>query len=118
MLELFDVVGVYGILTLVGYLMPSLYIYIKYIWFVNILLIRFLKEPRLIHLHAVKWFQVLLWITNNSIKPQSFVYTQLNDQTILFQTIQFCMRHLFSHSLYVKQFYLTHRVLSSATTPG
>ena len=28
-------------------------------------------------------------ITNNSIKHQSFVYTQLNDQTVLFQTIQF-----------------------------
>ena len=28
-------------------------------------------------------------ITNNSIKHQSFVYAQLNDQTVLFQTIQF-----------------------------
>ena len=27
--------------------------------------------------------------TNNSIKQQSFVCTQLNDQTVLFQTIQF-----------------------------
>ena len=37
----------------------------------------------------VKWFQVLLRITNNSIKHQSFVYRQLNDQTVPFQTIQF-----------------------------
>ena len=27
----------------------------------------------------------------NSIKHQSFVYTQLNDQAVLFQTIQFCI---------------------------
>ena len=39
--------------------------------------------------HVVKWLQVLLCITNNSIKHQSFVYTQLNDQTVLFLTIQF-----------------------------
>ena len=29
-----------------------------------------------LHLHTIKWFQVLLCITNNSIKHQSFVYTQ------------------------------------------
>ena len=34
-------------------------------------------------------FQVLLCIKNNSIKHQSFFYTQLNDQTVLFLTIQF-----------------------------
>ena len=28
-------------------------------------------------------------ITKNSIKNQSFVYKQLNDQTVLFLTIQF-----------------------------
>ena len=32
----------------------------------------------------MKWFQVvLLCITNNSIKHQSLVYTQLNNQTVL-----------------------------------
>ena len=30
-----------------------------------------------------------LCITDNSIKHPSFVYTQLNDQTVLFLTIQF-----------------------------
>ena len=35
--------------------------------------------------------QVWLFNTNNSIKHQLFVYTQLNDQTVLFQTIQFSM---------------------------
>ena len=33
-------------------------------------------------------FQVLLCIAYNSIKLQSFVYRQLNDQTVQFQTIQ------------------------------
>ena len=37
----------------------------------------------------VKWFHVLICITNNSIKHQLFVNTQLNDQTVLSQTIQF-----------------------------
>ena len=36
-----------------------------------------------------------------------FRYTQLNDQTVLFQTIQFS--HLFTLSLNVKQFYLTQQ---------
>ena len=61
----------------------------------SILLIMFLNEPKLILLHAVNWFQVLLCITNNSIKPQSFVYTQLNDRTVSFQTIQFSKSYLF-----------------------
>ena len=34
-------------------------------------------------------FQVLLCITKNSMKHQLYIYTQLNDQTVLFQTIQF-----------------------------
>ena len=48
-------------------------------------------------------------IPDNSIKHQSFVYTQLNAQTVLFQAIQFSMRHLFDLGLNVKQFYLNHR---------
>ena len=43
------------------------------------------------------------------LKHQSFVYKQLNDQTVLFQTIQFSISHLFTYSLNVKQFYLTNR---------
>ena len=67
----------------------SLYMYIRYTWFVNILSITFLIEPKLILLHKAKCFQRWLHISNNSIKDQSFVYIQLNDQTVLFQTIQF-----------------------------
>ena len=40
-------------------------------------------------------------------------YTKLNDQTVLFLTIQFSISHLFA------QLYLTHdKTLSSATTLG
>ena len=41
----------------------------------HILLIMFLNELNFILLPRVKWFQVLLRITNNLIKHQSFVYT-------------------------------------------
>ena len=75
----------------------------------HILLITFLNEPKFIHLHPVKLFKVLLWITNNPIKDQSFVYTQLNDQTTPFQTIQFSISHLLEHKFNVKQFYLIQR---------
>ena len=61
----------------------------------------------IICLHTVKWFQVLLCITNHSIKHQSFVYTQLNDQTVLFQIIHSSISHLFALSLNVKHLYLT-----------
>ena len=69
----------------------------------HILLITFLNEPKIINLRTVKKFDVLLCITNNSFKHQSFVYTQLNGQTVLFQTIQM------SNNLNVKQFYSTHK---------
>ena len=58
--------------------------YIEYMIFKQILLVTFLNEPKLILFHIVKWFQVLLCMTNNSIKHLTFVYTQLNDQTVLF----------------------------------
>ena len=50
------------------------------------------------------------YVSLNSLKHQPIVYTQLNDQTVLFQTYQFCIIPLFALSLNVKQFYLTHRV--------
>ena len=73
------------------------------------ILLTFLNKRKLILLHIVKWFQVLLCITNNSIKHQSFVYIQLNDQTVLFLTVQFSPGHLFALSLNVRKFHLTHR---------
>ena len=41
------------------------------------------------YLNKVECFQVLLCIIDNSIKHHLFVHTHLNDQTVLFQTIQF-----------------------------
>ena len=38
-------------------------------------------------MHKIKEYQVLLSITNNSIK-QSFVYTKLKYQTVLFLTVK------------------------------
>ena len=61
----------------------------------HILLIMFLIETKFILLLTVKWGQVLLYIIYNSIKYHSFVYIQLNDQTVLFLTIQFSISHLF-----------------------
>ena len=52
---------------------------------------------------------MVLGITNNPDQRQSLVYAQLNDQTVLFQTIQYSVSHLFALSLNVKQFYLTKR---------
>ena len=38
-----------------------------------------------------------------------FVDTQLNDQTVLFKTIQFSISYFFELVLNVKQFYLNYR---------
>ena len=75
------------------------------------LLITFLNDHEFVvffgGVHSVKWYQVLLCFTNYSIR-HSFVYTQLNDQTVPFQIIQFSISHLFALSLNAKQCYLTH----------
>ena len=54
----------------------------------------------------------MLCITNNSIKHQSFIYTQLNVKTALFQTIQLNISTQFS------SIHTIERTLSGATTPG
>ena len=47
-------------------------------------------------INVLLWFHVLLCIFNNSIIYQSFVYKQLNDQTVVFQTSQFDTCNLFN----------------------
>ena len=108
----FGLAWFYGTSFIVGYLMSNifLYIYIKYMISKHILKIIFLNEPEVISFRTVKWFHLFqsnidnsiiyqlfvctqfivfkYCITNHSIKHQSF-NTQLNDQTVLFQTIQF-----------------------------
>ena len=69
-------------------------------------------------MHTVKWFQVFQCITKNSISHPSFIYTQLNDQTVLFLTIQISISHLFGHSLNVKQsIWPIDRTQSGGTAP-
>ena len=93
----FGLVWFYSISNNVDYLMPNpFYTYTLNIWFVKIFWFLFLNEPKQIPLHLIKWFQVLLCITNKSIKCQSFVYTQLNIKKVLFLTIQLGISHLFA----------------------
>ena len=61
-----------------------------------------LKQLNLALVNKLKWFLVLLWITNNSIKNNVFLYKHLNDQTVLFVTIQFSISHLLALSLNAK----------------
>ena len=51
-----------------------------------------------------------IYITDNSINHQLFVYTLLNVIIFLFQAIQFSISHLFAHSLIVWQFCSTNRL--------
>ena len=50
--------------------------------------------------------------SKDSSEPQLFVFTELNDQTVPFQIIQFSIIHLFAIGLIVK------KKLSGAITPG
>ena len=89
-----------GISIIEGYSMPNPILSYKQFYF---------KQSNLV---KGKWFQVLLCITNNSIKNQSFVYSQSNVKTVLFQTTQFGISKQFS------SIWLIDRTLSGATTLG
>ena len=119
----FGLVWFYSISNAADYLMLNpVFTYILNIWFVNTFYWHtqlndkqfYFEQFNLAYVNKVKLFQVLLCITNYSIKHQSVVYTQLNDQTILFN-----LSHLFALSLNVQQFYLNHRwAQSGAITLG
>ena len=53
----------------------------------------------------------MLCITNNSVKQQLFIYTQLNVKTVIFQTIQFNISTQFSSVWPIE------KTVSGATTP-
>ena len=76
--------------------------------FTHFYLIQIINWLLFICLNTIKWFQILWFNTNNSIKHESFVFTHLDDQTVLFQTNNLTC-HFFALSLNVKQFYLTCR---------
>ena len=81
----------YCISTKVGYSIPNMvYSFMVDICFVN----------KLIKLNSSKYCYVSLTIQLNL---SHLLYTQLKDQTVLFG-----IGHLFTLSLNVKQFYLTH----------
>ena len=60
----------------------------------------------------VKWFQVLLCITNSSVKHQSFIYTQLNVKIDQFQWILFNINTQFT------SIWLIDRTTAGATNLG
>ena len=109
-----------GISTIVGYLMTNLFLYIQTVLFQAIQFsistqVKCQKHfyfKQFSSVNKVKCFQVLLCITNYSIKHQSFIFTQFNVKTVLFQTIQFIISTQFS------SIYPINRTLSGATTPG
>ena len=81
----------------------------------------FLNELELIYLHTstaqVNDSKYLLCITNISIKHQPFVYTQLNDQTVLFQTILLHTSHFLDEVYMSKSFiWPIDSTLSGATS--
>ena len=60
----------------------------------------------------------MLCIIDNLIKQWSFVYTQLTNQTVLFQTIQFSIICLHSVKISNSSIWPIYRTLSGATTLG
>ena len=115
----FGLVGFYGISTIVGYFMPNPFLYISTVLFQTI---RFSINAQFKYqkhfffslfslINKVKCLQVLLGITNNSIKHQLFIYTQLNVKSVLFQSIQFSISTHFSSLVPID------RILLGTTSP-
>ena len=65
-------------------------------------------------MNKVKLFQVFLCITNKSIIPQWIVFTDINDKTVLFQTIEFSISNLIALKCQTP----IDRTRSGVTTPG
>ena len=61
----------------------------------------------------------MICITNSSIEYQLLVHTQLNNQTVLFLTIQYSISQLSAHNLISNSsIWLIERTLPGDTTPG
>ena len=82
------------------------------LWHINHCKLFNAKSSLCIHIRY-RWF-----VINNSIK-QSFVYTQLNDQTVLFKQFNFA-EVIYLHSVWMSNssIWLIVRTLSGITTPG
>ena len=113
-------VGFYDISTIVRYLMPNPFLCIQIVLFQTIqftINTQFKCQKQFYFklfslVNKVKCSQALLCITNNRIKHQSFIYTQLNVKIILFQIIQFSISTQFSSSRPIDS------TLSGTTTLG
>ena len=114
----FGLIWLYGISTIVDHPMPNQSLYtVPFQTFQFTLSILFKCQKQFYFklfslVKKVQWFQVFLCITNNPIKHQSFIHTQLNIKTVLFQTIQFSINTQFS------SIWPIDRTLSSTTNPG
>ena len=116
----FGLVEFYGISTFTGYLMPNP-LYTKILNIYDLVWLSFMAYQPLqvilcqilfIHIYYIYMIceykstnqntSILLCSINNLIKHQLFVYTQLNDETVLFLTIQFGISHMFALSSNVK----------------
>ena len=101
-------IWLYSISTIVDYLMSNPFLCIWILLFQTIqfsLSTQFKCQKQFYFklfslVNKFKWFQVLLYLDNNSIKHRSFIYTQLNLKTVLFKTIHFSINAV----------YLTHRL--------
>ena len=70
------------------YVSPTIQLNVTHLFTYNKMIKQFyLKQFNSAEVIKVKWFEELLYITNNSIKHHSFIYTLLKDQTVLFKTI-------------------------------
>ena len=122
--DCFNLVWFYGILSIVGYLMPnSFYTYILdmndfFTHFVdNIFKRNWSHFFFCIQLNGFIYFYLIRIIlyTSNCLIAHSWMYCHLtltiqsNISHLFTQTIQFSISHLFALILNVKQFYLTHR---------
>ena len=78
----------------------------------------YLYSTLFILFHTVKSLQVLLCISNNSIKHQSFVYSQVNYQTFLLIAVQFSITNFFTVLMSNSSSRPVDRILSGSTTPS
>ena len=99
--ERFDLIWFYDISNIEGYLMPNPFytyrqFYFKQVSLTSVHCLNVKTSSISSYLVKVKWFQVLLRITSNLNEYQSFIYTQLNVKTVLFQAIQLSISTQFS----------------------
>ena len=87
----FDVVGFYGILTFVGYLIPNPFYTNNQLNFKQFSLALVDSLSKTFLLLGIQFCQTVLIQRIQFSISISFIYTRLNFKTVQFQTIQFCV---------------------------